>query len=682
MLQLCFRFDEFELDTESCELLRSGHHVKLERIPMQLLVLLLENPGKLVRREAIIEKLWGSNVFVEAEHSINTAVNKLRAILRDDSRNPRFIRTVVGQGYCFIAKVDVLEPVEARAHESSSGAADRQEIFHDLPSMLDNKFLVNSSTEEEPVESIDDPETIENKPDLQDASTVTIKKPSHSKVWMVAGFIGSLAALLIVVAIIYLPRRPEKVTQSQPEAGALHSVAVLPFRNLAQTSEQDYLVDGMTDQLTTNLARRTSLRVISQRSAMQYKGIQKPIQEIARALNVDAIVEGSYLRAGKQVRITAQLLDAHNDQHLWAQTYDESDKDLLAMQDQVTNDIAQQVAIALGSQFTRSKLRTANPRAREAYLRGRYFWNERTLAALTNSVKYYTVAIREDPTYADAYAALAEAYVLVSVYGGPDPSVPLWKAQYAAERALDLDSSLGEAHTALGAVKTDRDWDWAGAEKEYQRALQLNPDDPTAHHWYSLHLSRLGRTREAEIEIQRALALDPLSFIINTDAAETAYWARNPNEARTRVEAVLALNPNFAEAHLVKGKILEQLHQYKDAEAEFQTAKGLFGGGANIDALQAHAMALGGERAEALKAVQRLESEPLQAYVSGVDIGEVYCGLQQTDDAMKWLNLAYQRRDKGIDIVGIDPLFDGCRSDPRFNNLLNQLRLTPSKLPN
>ena len=672
MPQLCFRFDEFELDTESCELLRSGHHVKLERIPMQLLVLLLENPGKLVRREAIIEKLWGSNVFVEAEHSINTAVNKLRAILRDDSRNPRFIRTVVGQGYCFIAKVDVLEPVEARAHESSSGAADRQEIFHDLPSMLDNKFLVNSSTEEEPVE---------NKPDLQDASTVTIKKPSHSKVWMVAGFIGSLAALLIVVAIIYLPRRPEKVTQSQPEAGALHSVAVLPFRNLAQTSEQDYLVDGMTDQLTTNLARRTSLRVISQRSAMQYKGIQKPIQEIARALNVDAIVEGSYLRAGKQVRITAQLLDAHNDQHLWAQTYDESDKDLLAMQDQVTNDIAQQVAIALGSQFTRSKLRTANPRAREAYLRGRYFWNERTLAALTNSVKYYTVAIREDPTYADAYAALAEAYVLVSVYGGPDPSVPLWKAQYAAERALDLDSSLGEAHTALGAVKTDRDWDWAGAEKEYQRALQLNPDDPTAHHWYSLHLSRLGRTREAEIEIQRALALDPLSFIINTDAAETAYWARNPNEARTRVGAVLALNPNFAEAHLVKGKILEQLHQYKDAEAEFQTAKSLFGGGANIDALRAHAMALGGERAEALKAVQRLESEPLQAYVSGVDIGEVYCGLQQTDDAMKWLNRAYQRRDKGIDIVGIDPLFDGCRSDPRFNDLLNQLKLTPSKVP-
>jgi len=681
MPQLCFRFDEFELDTESCELLRSGHHVKLERIPMQLLVLLLENPGKLVRREAMIEKLWGSNVFVEAEHSINTAVNKLRAILRDDSRNPRFIRTVVGQGYCFIAKVDVLEPVEARAHESSAGVADRQEIFHDLPSMIDNKFLVGSSTEEEPVEAIDDPETIEAEPQLQEAPTVTIKKPLHSKVWMVAGFIGSFAALLIVIAVIYLPHRQDKVTQSQPESGALHSVAVLPFRNLAQTSEQDYLVDGMTDQLTTNLARRTSLRVISQRSAMQYKGVQKPIQEIAKALNVDAIVEGSYLRAGKQVRITAQLLDAHNDQHLWAQTYDESDKDLLTMQDQVTNDITQQVAIALGSAFTRSKLRTVNPRARDAYLRGRYFWDGRTLAAITNAVKYYTVAIREDPDYADAYAALAEAYVLMSVYGGPDPSIPLWKAQYAAERALDLDSSLGEAHTALGAVKTDRDWDWAGAEKEYQRALQLNPDDPTAHHWYSLHLSRLGRTREAETEIQRALTLDPLSFIINTDAAETAYWARNPNEAKTRIEVVLALNPNFAEAHLVKGKILEQLHQYKDAEAEFQTAKGLFGGVASIDTLRAHAMALDGEKAEALKIVQHIESEPLQANVSGVDIGAVYCALQQTDDAMKWLNLAYQRRDKGIDLFGIDPLFDGCRSDPRFNDLLNRLRLPTSKLP-
>jgi tetratricopeptide (TPR) repeat protein len=410
---------------------------------------------------------------------------------------------------------------------------------------------------------------------------------------------------------------------------------------------------------------------------MQYKGIQKPIQEIARALNVDAIVEGSYFRAGKQVRITAQLLDARNDRYLWAQTYDESDKDLLAMQDQVTNDIVQQVAIALGSGFTRSKLRSVNPRSRDAYLRGRHFWNERTLPALTNSVKYYTAAIREDPDYADAYAALAEAYVLLSIYGGPDPSIPLWKARYAAERALYLDSSLGEAHTALGAVKTDLDWDWSGAEKEYQRALQLNPDDPTAHHWYSLHLSRLGRTREAETEIQRALALDPLSPIISTDAAETAYWARNPNEARARIEMVLAMNPDFAEAHVVKGKILEQLHLYNEAEAEFQTAEGLFGGGTNVEALQAHAMALKGEREEALKAVHDLESQSPNTYVSGVDIGEVYCGLHQTDDAMKWLNRAYQRRDKGIDIVGIDPLFDGCRSDPAFNDLLNRLKLIP-----
>jgi tetratricopeptide (TPR) repeat protein len=369
------------------------------------------------------------------------------------------------------------------------------------------------------------------------------------------------------------------------------------------------------------------------------------------------------------------LLDARNDQHLWAQTYDESDKDLLEMQDRVTNDIAQQVAIALGSRFTRSKLRTINPLAHDAYLRGRYLWNERTLPAITKSIRYYTEAIRKDPNYADAYAALAEAYVLLAVYGEPDPSDSLWKAQYAAERALDVDSSLGEAHTALGAVKIERDWDWVGGEREYRRALQLNPADATTHHWYSLHLSRMGQSREAQQEIERALALDPLSLMINTDAAATAYLARNPKEALTRVEDVLALNPNFAEAHLAKGKILEELHQYSEAIKEFEAAKELFGGMVFVDALRAHAMALAGDTDDALKIVKQLESEHARNNVSGVDIAMAYCGLHRTDEAMKWLNLAYQRHEKGMGMIGVDPVFDGCRSDARFSDLLNRLHL-------
>lgn len=677
MLHTCFSFGEFELDTESCELLRSGVYVRLERIPMQLLILLLENPGKLVLRELIIERLWGSGVFLEAEHSINTAVNKLRAVLRDDSRNPRFIRTVVGQGYCFIARVSVLEPAQtapAEVSDHSTGAQDNFPGQHAIPG--DSHVVELSAPEAQGVGANSAADTAPNPP-ASEKPTFTIKKRFSSRTWMIAVLVGAFIAILSAWVATHLVRQ-KQVTENNDEVSMSvpSSIAVLPFRNLAQATSQDYLVDGLTDQLTTNLARSTSLRVISQRSAMQYKSMEKSIQEIAKELNVDAIVEGSYLHAGKQVRITAQLLDARHDQHLWAQTYDESDKDLLAAQDQVTNDIAQQVAIVLKSKFTRSKLMAATPQARDAYLRGRDAWNERTLSSVTSSIKYYTEAIRGDPNYAQAYAALAEAYVVLAEYGYSNASDNLWKAQYAAERALDLDSSLGEAHTALAAVKVERDWDWAGAEKEYLQAIQLNPADATAHHWYSLHLSRMGKPKEAEIEIQRAIALDPLSLMINTDAADTSYLARNPQLAMTRVEGVLALNPDFAEAHLTKGKILDQLHRYQDAIVEYQTAKKLSGGGTILDAMQAHAMALSGKREEALKMVKQLETKAVPDVVgSQVAIG--YCGLGEVDLAMDWLERAYQRHAKGIGMIGVDPLYDGCQSDPRFKELLSKLKLTP-----
>jgi TolB-like protein/DNA-binding winged helix-turn-helix (wHTH) protein len=362
MPQSCVRFDEFELDTESCELLRAGQRVKLERIPMQLLVLLLENRGKLVRREAIIERLWAGNVFVEAEHSINTAVNKLRAILRDDSRNPQFIRTVVGQGYCFIAAVNVPEPGTNGYSRASSGPAELNGTNHDTNLIAGNGHANGSSMVDGPKDQLASEQsgvseasavTVAAGASAKEALTQTIKRPSDSKLWIIGALAGSVA--VVITLGFYLMRQHQEAPKSQQEPVALRSVAVLPFRNLAQTSNEDYLVDGLTDELTTILARNTSLRVISQRSAMRYKEGQYSIQEIARSLNVDAVVEGSYLHADKRVRITVQLIDARNDQHLWAQMYDESDKHLFAMQNQVTKDIAQQIAIVLGSRFTRSQ---------------------------------------------------------------------------------------------------------------------------------------------------------------------------------------------------------------------------------------------------------------------------------------------------------------------------------------
>ena len=669
MAQPNFRFAEFELNVDSCELRRSGVPLRVERIPMELLLLLLQNSGKLVRREAINERLWGNGVFIEAEHGINTAINKLRATLRDDSRDPRFIRTVVGRGYCFIAEVNVMQPGKGTPEADalpvgSNGYSGRAHVgaahIEDDPTVMSHTVESGHLAPKIPF-----PQPLARQ---EGAGHVTHGKRRGA--WLLTS-----ALLFLVVAgtaFVLLKQQPE---HRIPVDSSPHSVAVLPFRNLAPDSDQDYLVDGMTDQLITQLGKNSTLRVISYGSVMQYKGVQSSIRDTARQLNVDMIVEGSYLRAGQKVRITAQLLNARDDREIWAQAYEESDVDLLTMQDQVTNDIAHRIALALGGTISSTSGQTVNAQARDAYLRGRYLWNQRTVHGLTESIRYYTEALRADPNYAESYAGLAESYVLLSIYGDVHPSGSLTKAQSAAESALQLDSNLGQAHTALAAVKTDRDWDWSGAEREYRRALELNPGDPTAHHWYALHLSRLGRWQEAETEIQRALALDPLSLIINTDAAEIAYWSRRPGLAMSRVDAVLTLNPGFAQAHLVKGKVLEQLHHYREAEAEFVEAGRLFAEPKSLLSIRAHALALVGENDKSLKIVRDLESVSNQRYVSGVHIAQVYCALHRPYDALKWLDRAYQQHDIGINMLKVEPMFDGCRADPRFQHLISELHL-------
>ena len=670
------RFEEFDLDIERYELRRSGHALKLERIPMELLILLLQSNGKLVRREAINHRLWGENVFQDTGHSVNTAVNKLRFILRDDPRDPRFIQTVVGQGYRFIAKVAV-EPVAADPLLPTQG----KQTTEDPPLTTVAHNGSATTTEHDPDKSIlSVPPTDPSPPALAVDSIVSEPRMAphrQRRHWLFLLGLISVASLLTAGTVLYFSRNWPQAKPPASAPGEVHSVAVLPFVNLAQNSDQDYIVDGMTDQLITDLASSTPFRVISRSSVMHYKGTQMPMGQIAQALNVDAVLEGSFLHNGKQVRITANLIDARNDRHLWAQVYEESGNDLLSLQEPVTSDIVREVALALGSGVSISRLRPVNAKARDGYLRGRFLWNKRTLGSMKEAIAHYQEAIQADPDYAEAYAAMGDAYVLLNSYGGDDPAVALGKAEEAAEHALRLGGGLAEAHTVLGAVRTDRDWDWAAAESEYRLALNLNPSYPTARHWYSLHLSRMGRMQEAEAEIQRARALDPLSLIISTDAAETAYWARNPNEAVARIDDVLSINPYFAEAHLVKGKIAEQQGHYERALSEFKTALTLFGGGANVKALQAHALALAGAPVQALEIARQLEAESTHSYVSGVDIAAIYCGLRQPDDAMHWLNSAYLNRDKGMDLLGIDPLFDGCHADRRFQDLVKKLKLQP-----
>lgn len=661
-----FRFEEFDLDLERYELRRSGEAVKLERIPMELLILLLQNNGKLVRREVINRRLWGENAYQDTDHSVNTAVNKLRYILRDDPRDPRFIQTVVGQGYRFIAEVAAEPILPEPILNGSEPAPARTQSGEEKPPSATNGSQTGLHEALPPV----------SVPAATQAPPIPIRRA------FVFVALGVLIALLTAATTFLYLHRSRPAPEPKNAVGGFHSIAVLPFINLAENSDQDYIVDGMTDQLITSLASSTPLRVISRSSVMQYKGRQVPMREIAETLDVDAVLEGSFLHNGTQVRITADLIDARNDRHLWAQVYEESGNDLLNIQGSVTNDIVREVALALGSGMSTPQERPVNVEARDSYLRGRFFWNTRTPASLERSVVYYQNAINADPSYAEAYAALGISYVVLSGYGS-DPSNSLAKAQLAAESALRLGGGQAEAeaeaHTVLGAVKTERDRDWPGAELEYKRALELDPSYPTAHHWYSLHLSRLGRTREAEIEIQRARALDPLSPMIRTDAAETAYWARNPAEAMARIREVLVRNPNFAEAYLAEGEILEQQGHYEQALAAYKSASRLFGSDtAYIQGLQGNALALAGASEQARQMAKQLEDLSTHSYVSGVDLAVVYCALGDRDDAMRWLDRAQQNGDREMGMLGVDPIFNGCRSDARFQDLLRNLKLRPT----
>ncbi len=512
------------------------------------------------------------------------------------------------------------------------------------------------------------------------AEVVAVKRPTRLIVWLAAGL---ALAFILGGLLLYKSDWRSRFFGATAMMGRevigkeakIRSVAVLPFENLSSDARQEYLISGLTDEIIRDLAKVKGLLVISRTSTDCYRNTNKRLPEIARELHVDAIVEGSVESSGKRVRVTAELIRAATDGHLWDATYERDAADVFTLQTDIAEDIATQIGVTLRPTASETADHPDSREAYEAYLRGLYFWNKRTLDGLQKAISYYQRSIQLDPTYAKAYAGLADSYVLLSSYGGPSPSESLTHAQEAAQHALRLDNSLAEAYTALAVVKADRDCDWQGATREFERALQLSPSYPTARHWFALHLSRLNRHKEAEFQIERALQLDPLSLIINTDAAEVFYCARNPEKALFYLGRALELDPNFAEAHLVLGKVYEEQNDFARAVSEFELSNRLFGDAPNLWALEGNALARDGKRSQALAIAHKLERASRERYVSGVDIAMVYCALGDKDRAIGWLDKAHRNGGKGLNIIGSDPLFDGCRSDPRFAALLAQLGL-------
>ncbi|MGB8583971.1 MAG: winged helix-turn-helix domain-containing protein [Candidatus Sulfotelmatobacter sp.] len=521
--------------------------IRVQQQPMKLLEILLEHSGEVVTREELRSRVWPSESFGDFDQALNIAIGKLRSALGDSAESPRFIETLPKRGYRFIADVSVVD-TDARPKRPESVAGD-------LPGSQEKKTDAGHK--------------------IQGAGLVV----APQRRLLPTRWISVALALVIIVSLAILS--VWLFRSRAPAPTGIRSIAVLPLENLSGDASQNYFADGMTDELITDLAQISALRVISRTSVMVYKGARKPLPQIARELNVDAVVEGSVLRSGDQVRITAQLIEASTDKHLWSQSYEGELRDTLALQNRVASAIADQIRINLTprEQAALKNVKVVNPEAYESYLKGRYFWNKRTPDGLKVALAYFKEATEEDPKYAQAYSGLADTYALLGdwQYAVMTPKEAFPKAKAAALKALELDSTLGEAHNSLAFVLDGFDWDFDAAGKEFRRAIELNPGYATAHHWYAWHLSLLGRFDEAIVEMKKAQNLDPLSLIINADLAELLVLAHHYDESIAQSRKTIEMDSNFALAHNQLAQAYLSKHMYDEAVEELKKAVQLSG---------------------------------------------------------------------------------------------------------
>ena len=630
------RFGLFEADLRSGELTRQGKRIPLQEQPFRLLAMLLERPGELVTREEVRQALWPRTI-VDFDHGLNKAISKIRDALGDSAENPRFVETVARRGY---------------------------------------RFLADVRREREPPPVTPDPPVV-----LPQGSPVDVHSAAAATAAGDGGGVPSKRSLALWIAggaalVLLLSARWQLDHQQRSDA-TIRSVVVLPMANLSGDPSQEYLADGMTEELITQLGQLRALRVISRTSAMSYKQTLKPLAEIARNLDVQAVVEGSVAHVGDRVRFTAQLIRVPADELLWAHAYEGNFRDAFELQNSVAQAVATQIQATVGGP-ERTVLRKSKPvssEAYEAYLKGRYFWNKRDAAGLKKAIEYFQRAIAVDPGYAAAYSGLADAYALAGgwEYGVLPPQEAAPRAKEAAAKAVLLGPELSEAHTSLAFALEMSSWDWGGAEREYRRALRLNPSYATAHQWYGYHLLTVGRNDEAIAELKRAESLDPLSLIISAGVADAFYIAHRADDATRQLHKTLEMDPNFAMAHYQLGQVLAHRGKFDTAIAEFQRAIELSGHSPGIDANLANAYAAAGRTADAERVANDLAQLPHQNGSVDADIALIYVGLRKYDQAMYWLEKAYQARLEPVMLVR--PQFDPLRRDPRFRDLMGRLGL-------
>ena len=643
------RFDVFEVDLRAGELRKHGIRIRLQEQPFLILQTLLETPGQIVTREELQKKIWAGDTFVDFDHGLHAAVNRLRQALGDAADKPRFVETVSRRGYRFIGQIE---------------RASNEESFKTHP---------------------------------HPPAPIAAGKPGAGKTWS-GPLIGFATAVVVAASLVLFNVWG---LRNWLVGGANHrafrSLAVLPLEDVTSDPSKDYISEGMTEDLTTKLSKLQNLKVISHTSVMQYKQTHKTLPQIARELNVDAIVEGAVQLSGNHVRITAQLVDAATDQHLWAQTYDRELKDVLALQSEVTQDIAKQIALELTPQQQQrlaSDVHQVNPEAYQDYWIGRYYWNQRP-NGLAKAGQYFQQAIQKETNYALAYSGLSDYFAFLTLIGGPEilpPSQAMAKAKEAAVKAVQLDDSSAEAHASNGHVLHNYDWDWNGAERELKRAIELNPNYAPAHHWYAHLLMQEGRTQEALDEAQRALQLDPMSPFINGGMARQYYLARQYDKSIAQCQVALEKDASYPPARIQLALDYDQKGMLAEAVSELEKARTLtanYASGANngasagaaktdlpiIHGMLGYAYARAGRTADAQSEFELLKTIAQHRYVPPSYFAIISLALGKNDDAFLWLNRAYQDHSEQMLYMGVEPIVDPLRSDPRFAVLLQKVGL-------
>lgn len=613
---------EVELDLARYELRRAGRVERLEKLPMELLILLAERRGELVSRAEILDRLWGKDVFVDADAAINTAVRKVRRALADDPDAPRFLETVVGKGYRFVGPIAV----------SPAGAA--------VPA----------------------------------AGVPPAVRGSGSK----RGALAALALALASVAVVLLAVLGRVAPRPGP---AMESVAVLPFENVSGDPSVEYLSDGLSESLINRLSRLPHLKVIARASVFRYKGKRPDFATVARDLGVRAVVTGRVTQRGDGFSVAVELVDARENEQLWGATYDRRSSDLIVAHEELAAEVAEKLRLQLtpGERTLLAKRDTADPEAYRLYLRGRFLSNERTEAALRKAIEYFQEAIARDPRYALAYSGLADVHcTMATSYNkrvAPRAAYPL--AKVAALRAVEMDPELSEAHASLGQVLLQFDWDWAGAEAEFRRALELNPVNGVALHWRSHCYLALGRFEESERDALRALDTDPASVLLNIHLAEHYHLSRQYDRAVAQYHKALELNPNHPNTRPLLALAYEATGQYAQAIAQLETAAPLWSGTSRVKGALGRLYGLAGRKAEASKMLAELTRDRAgPGYVAADDIAAVYAGLGDTEHAFAWLQQACGERATALVNLKVEPAFDGLRGDRRFAELLRCVGLS------